>query len=87
MGKYINQLSDGTPLKSKGKAKDLIEKEEALVIEEPKEWKDGIVCVVDNGMFEAAGYCYDERELTAFKYPCGRPKTWLYIKNANQLAQ
>lgn len=37
----------------------------------------GIVCVVDNGMFEAAAYCYDRNEYMVFAdWRDMRPKRW-----------
>lgn len=38
-----------------------------------------LICVVDNGAFEAAGFAYDERELEAFANDDGRAKTWLLL--------
>lgn len=38
------------------------------------------VCLIDNGMFTAAGIAFDERELQAFAYPDGRPKTWYWVE-------
>lgn len=39
-----------------------------------------IICVVDNGFFEAAGFCYDDREFEAFFDPSDhRPKTWVVM--------
>ena len=48
------------------------------------EWEEidnseAIICVVDNGIFEAAGYCYNPRELEAFARPDGRLKAWLLM--------
>jgi hypothetical protein len=38
------------------------------------------VCLVDNGPFTAAGICYDDRELDAFKRPDDwRPKQWFMV--------
>ena len=34
------------------------------------------VCLVDNGMFTAAGVAYDQREIEAFTFPDNRPKIW-----------
>jgi hypothetical protein len=38
-----------------------------------------LVCVIDNGLFEAAGWAYDESEFMAFAYPDGRPRRWLLM--------
>ena len=59
--------------------------QEAFVIPQPSSFdkvpKDmALICVVDNGPFEAAGYCYDEREFIAWCDPSDtRPKTWLLM--------
>lgn len=37
------------------------------------------VCLVDNGMFKAAGVAYSEGELQAFADPDGRPKQWFQV--------
>lgn len=85
MGKYINQNSKGETLGLE-KAKELIA-DGATPITEPKEWQEGLVCVVNNGFFEAAGYCYSPDELEAFKYPDGRSRTWLHYPKAKELAK
>lgn len=76
MGYYIE-----TP-KSKGKAQWLIDNAQGIqVIPDWEVTKLGhvLVCVVDNGPFEAAGICYSENELDSFARPDGRPKTWVAI--------
>lgn len=41
------------------------------------------VCVVDNGLFEAAGICYDAHEVEAFNDPTDmRPKKWVAVPRA-----
>jgi hypothetical protein len=85
MGYYINQTSTGQPLPSIGKVK-------ALVLDGAKivapEYQPNLVCVVDNGPFEAAGYCYSEEEFKEFNNPGDwRPKTWLVHPLAEQLAK
>jgi len=41
--------------------------------------KMALICVVNNGPFEAAGYCFDEREFECFTHPDPRPRTWLLM--------
>jgi len=38
-----------------------------------------LICVVENGVFDAAGIAYSDEELKRFKAPDSRPKTWLLI--------
>ena len=50
----------------------------------PKDFSDVpsdkfLICVMDNGMFEAAGVAYSEREMREFANPDGRPKSWMLI--------
>lgn len=41
-----------------------------------------VVCVVDNGLFEAAAYCHSPKEFQQFsRVDDDRPKTWLLIEN------
>lgn len=87
MGYYINELPNGQKLPSKGKVNKLLTIEGAELIDEPEEWEEDIVCVVDNGPFEAAAYAYNENELRVFSYPDGRPKKWLKVPNAKQIAK
>lgn len=37
------------------------------------------VCLVDNGLFTAAGIAYDEDEVDAFLHPDPRPKRWYRV--------
>ncbi len=37
------------------------------------------VCLVDNGMFTAAGIGFDAREVEAFSYDDGRDKMWFSV--------
>lgn len=83
MGYYIQRDDD----ENFGKAEFLIEKHGARLLPTAPEWNDtdGIVCVVNNGSFEAAGYCYSPSELKAFKADSGprqRPRKWLVMDKA-----
>lgn len=87
MGKYINTI-DGIPLPAKGKAEAIAQLVPGTYkIEEPTEWEEDIVCVVNNQIFDAAGYAYDPGELDAFKYPTPRQRTWLHVPNAKLYAK
>ena len=46
--------------------------------EDIPEWA-ALVCVVQNGPFDAAALVYDEKELWDFTLPDGRPRTWLLM--------
>lgn len=68
-----------------GKAAYLVNKYNAKVLPKAPEWNDipedqAIICVVNNGLFEACGYCYNSQELNAFNRPTDfRDKIWLLI--------
>lgn len=85
MGAYINKIN-GKALPMKGKAKFIIDNVDgAIRTSETDMFSENIVCVVDNGMFEAAAYIYSNSELHAFAESDGRPKTWLSVPNASKL--
>lgn len=84
MGYYINTLSSGLDLPVKGKAKMLIWDGAKIV---KPEFQPNLVCVVENPMFDAAGYCYDQDEFNAFNDPRDyRRKTWLVHPKAAELS-
>jgi hypothetical protein len=85
MGRYINKTSTGQELGWR-KAQPLID-DGAKVIPPPTTWQPGLVCVVDNGVFQAAGYAFDEREMQVFLKPDGRDKVWLEYAHAETLAE
>jgi hypothetical protein len=87
MGKYLNVDSNGKSIGTSyhNKLSNLIE--DGAIIVSPKEFQDNLVCVVNNGIFAAAGYAYDEREFEVFNRPDVRPKTWLVYPYAKDLAQ
>jgi hypothetical protein len=84
MGKYINTNKAGQPLPYE-KARGLIEDGASRV--NGDKFIDDLVCVVDNGFFYAAAYCYNQREFEEFKRPDGRDKIWLHYPGAKELAQ
>ena len=85
MGYYIQG-----PLK--GKATYIRAEYGAYEISKPKSFAEvpagkALICVADNGPFEAACYCYDEREFLAFNVPTDhRPKKWLIMDKADAQA-
>jgi hypothetical protein len=65
--------------KNLNKAQQIQELYGALEIPRPKNLSylpadKAIICVVQNGMFDAAAYCYNDGELEAFKEYDGRTK-------------
>jgi hypothetical protein len=78
MGFYIETYCN------QGKADELVKRHGAIKIATPKSFNDipsglALICVVENGFFDAAGYCYDESEFNAFVSPDGRRKHWLLM--------
>lgn len=80
MGRYLNEDLNGGPLGSHNKAGDLV-KSGAEQIAMPEKFDQypgkAVICVVQNGWFDAAAFAYSQSELEAFKREDGRPKTWL----------
>lgn len=82
MGYYLNSRLDGSPLPPRGKVQALIA--DGAKLTNPV-FQPNLVCVVENGAFDAAGYCYDAGEFQAFNQPSDpRRKTWLIVPNAAQ---
>jgi hypothetical protein len=83
MGKYLNEDLYGRPINIHSKAMALLNSgaEEISKPETFDQYADegkAIICVVDNGPFQAAAYAYCQRELEAFQYSGdSRPKMWL----------
>lgn len=91
MGKYINVNSKGAGLPSLNKAIALVNDGAVILhygttVPESLKFQENLVCVVENGLFDAAGYCYSESEFNQWKIADGRYKTWLYYKYAESLA-
>jgi len=92
MGIYINQLLNGEELPAKDKADFLLTHVVGArqIHPPPKVWEEDLVCVVENGLFDAAGYVFSQQELEDFQYsnprsPDRRRKTWLHIPGAANL--
>ena len=79
MGYYI-QHPDG-PTHTHGKAQAIVTHYGAVITDGPKmEPHKATICVVDNGLFEAAAFAYSPGEMEAFTLPEDtRPKTWLVM--------
>lgn len=79
MGYYIQGPTSG-------KAKHIVENFGGQIIPQPKDFsiipqEKALICVVNNnGLFDAAGYCYSQSEFSAFNDPSdNRPKTWVLM--------
>lgn len=82
MGYYIQG-----PLK--GKALHICTEHKAVPLRKtPKSVKEfppdkAVICVVENPIFDAAAFCYDDMELGEFQTPADdRPKVWLLMDRA-----
>ena len=85
MGYYINQIN-GKSLPARNKTQALIN-EGAVKIDEPIEFCENLVCVVENGPFDAAAYAFSKGEMKNFQIPSDyRLKTWLIVENAADLS-
>jgi hypothetical protein len=84
MGYYVNENSKGEPLPIKGKANALIADGAKEV--DGNEFLEDLVCVVGNGFFDAALYCYKEEYDYVKKYPDRRTKRWLVYEPAKRLS-
>jgi len=87
MGLYINFTPDG-PLSALGKARDILAQWPGArkLSETPREFVADLVVVVNNGMFDAAGWCFDKREFEEFSDPNdGRSKVWLIVPGVAEL--
>jgi hypothetical protein len=85
MGKYINRNSKGELLPPFNKAKSLID-DGATIVDDSK-YLENMICVIENPLFDAAGYAFSESEYEVFKQPDGRDKVWLVHPMAKELAE
>lgn len=81
--------------KPHGKAKEIIDNLEGVEISVSEaemiireDIGGAVICVVNNGPFEAAAYCYNLNEFRAFSRPeDNRPKTWLLVSNEDKVKE
>ena len=85
MGYYINGIGD-KDAPTVGKAEFLVENGNARKIARPATIVSDLVCVVENGMFDAAAYIFSPEELIKFSRNDGRLKTWLIVPDAAALS-
>jgi hypothetical protein len=87
MGKYINDDTKGNSIGTtyREKIKNLIN--DGAIYTDGSYFKPDLVCVVDNGLFGAAGYCDTQGEFDQWHYPDGRPRTWLTYPHAEKVAK
>lgn len=92
MGYYVNVDSKGKELPQKGKFQALIEDGGTEVKTSmgggaTGGFQENLICVADNGTFEAAGYCFSEGEYRVFADPNDmRLKKWLTHPKAKELS-
>lgn len=70
---YINSVN-GVSLPNRNKAQELINRANGIIIPTPKskdDFVEDMVCVMNNGLFEAAGYAYSPEEMMVFANPDG----------------
>ena len=83
MGKYINSINGVVlPANADGKCERLLMVGATEV--DGTEYDPNLVCVVDNVIFEAAAWAYDEREYEVFCREDGRPKRWFILDNVEE---
>lgn len=88
MGKYINRTDEGDLLPVR-KAEQLIKAGARLIFDTPQKWEEGLICVVENGLFDAAAYVQDARDLRDFSDTSQdeRPRLWLSWNRAQDFAR
>lgn len=89
MGKYINKDFNGKRFGNFHKVASL-KAMGAVEIERPTQWREGIVCVANGPMWDAAIYCYSPAELNYILFAESsdeRQYTWLYFEKAKDLAE
>jgi hypothetical protein len=88
MGYYIERTSKGVPLSARGKANQLISDGATELFGFEIRFQPNLVCVVENGPFDAAGWAFSKDEFNVFNDPNDpRRKRWLIHPKAEELAK
>lgn len=82
MGYYVQ-----TPGELHGKAEAIANEHDGIIVDQQQAVAAfgegmGVICVVNNGPFEAAAFAYSRAELEAFCEPDPRQKTWVVMDYA-----
>lgn len=86
MGYYINHTSDGKHIGTNYSSKVASLINAGAKRTDGSKFEENLVCVVDNGLFAAAGYVFSEDEYKEFSRPDGRERTWLIVEDAKKLS-
>lgn len=84
MGLYLNVDNKGEQFTGpKGKADQLKASGATEVPRHELKWQPFLVCVVENAIFDAAGFCYTAQEYMVFKEDRSpRPRRWFIAQGA-----
>lgn len=87
MGYYIDVNSNGVRLPARNKADYLITDGGVELKGSSIKFQPNLVCVIENGPFDAAGFCYNQEEFEVFNYSKDfRPKRWIVYPKAAELS-
>jgi hypothetical protein len=85
MGKYVNATSKRSLGASYDDKCEGILDDGGIEVPRPERVVENLVCVVNNGPFAAAAYCFDQRELDCFLLERDkRPKRWFVWDKVTQ---
>lgn len=88
MGFYIEHFKDGTRWRSDRNKADQLIANGAVEIPKPDKLVSNLVCVVENGGFDAAAYVYNDDEFEEFtKNLGGRRARWLIYEGSPDIVR